>query len=105
VDPRPKGRIVLELVQPFERSGLAAVAHKWVPFTQLDDGDSEDNLERSPLLLFEDKKPLGPPHSPLSDIGALGHGRFSHWHQGFVFSASDDSDPNSNGRRYWAVVP
>lgn len=50
--------------------------------------------------------PLGPAHGNFADIGKLSHGRVSCWTgQGFGFSTGDGSDPNSNGRRYWAVVP
>ncbi|MBR0798139.1 hypothetical protein JQ615_22365 [Bradyrhizobium jicamae] len=63
----------------------------------------------SPIILYEDDRPLGPAHStPHSDISTLGHGRFSHWKGNFstfVFSSSDNTDPRTNGRTYWAVKP
>jgi len=64
-----------------------------------------DNLEhpyRSPLQLFEDGVPLGPPHSLHALIRDEGRGRFSHWgpQQVLLFSTSDNSDPNRNGRAY-----
>jgi hypothetical protein len=64
-----------------------------------------DNLEhpyRSPLQLFEDGRPLGPAHSLHALIRGEGHGRFSHWgpQQMLLFSTSDNSDPNRNGRAY-----
>jgi hypothetical protein len=63
----------------------------------------------SPIMLYEDDKPLGPAHAtPRSEIGTLGHGRFSHWKGNFsvfVFSSSDNTDPRTNGRTYWAVKP
>jgi|GEM_PF-1785751 len=67
-------------------------------------------LPNSPVVIYEDGKPLGPAHStPHSDIGAFGHGRFSHWGSGsasiLVFSSSDNTDPQTNGRSYWAVKP
>jgi hypothetical protein len=69
-------------------------------------GDTEDQPRRSPLLLFENTKPLGPAHSPQEDIEETGLGRFSHLKQvGFLFSTSDNSDPNTNGRNYWVVLP
>jgi hypothetical protein len=68
-------------------------------FDQLADSSSEPN--RSPVVLTEDAKPLGPAHSKHPDISRLGHGRFSHWQGiGIVFSTGDNSDPNKNGRRY-----
>ena len=57
-------------------------------------------------LLYEDDKPLGPANSPVQDIMNAGNGRYAPWKTiGFVFSSSDNSDPRTNGRRYWAVMP
>jgi hypothetical protein len=68
---------------------------------------SGPNLVPSPILLYEDDKPLGPPvQSNLWSIASIGEGRFSHWnHTGMVFSATDNSDPRKNGGKYWAVLP
>ena len=39
-------------------------------------------------------------------IAELGGGRFSHWTgEGFIFSSSDNTNPQSTGRRYWIVKP
>jgi len=63
-------------------------------------GDKETG-NKSGLLLFEDGKPLGPPRAVHEDIRKRGGGRYSHWtEQGLYFSASDNSDPRTNGRRY-----
>jgi hypothetical protein len=68
--------------------------------------DTETDPQRSPILLYENGQPLGPAHSPHYDIELKGHGRFSHWMDGnLIFSTSDNSDPNKNGRAYWAVNP
>jgi hypothetical protein len=68
--------------------------------------DPAVNNARSPVLIYEEGRQLGPAHSNFADISKLGHGRFSYWtDQGFLFSTSDGSDPNRNGRRYWAVAP
>lgn len=50
--------------------------------------------------LFEDGKPLGPPHQMHANIRKEGHGKFSHWRHELYFSASDDSDPRTNEHRY-----
>jgi hypothetical protein len=65
-------------------------------------GDDLDHLERSPLRLSEDGAPLGPPHARHLAIRQHGGGRYSHWALGHVllFSTSDNSDPNANGREY-----
>jgi hypothetical protein len=66
--------------------------------------DSYEIPARSSVILLEDGHPLGPAHSLHTDIRDVGHGRFSHWRGiGIVFSTSDNSNPNKNGRAY-AVV-
>jgi hypothetical protein len=67
--------------------------------------DTEADLFHSPVLLCEDNMVLGPPHSFHAEIARLGFGRFSHFGDGVVFSSSDYSDPNSNGRQYIIVIP
>ena len=68
--------------------------------------DSADDNGRSDVELYEDDKLLGPAHSVHRDVGTIGQGRFSHWRNNFsmfLFSSSDNTDPNTNGRNYWAV--
>jgi hypothetical protein len=71
--------------------------------------DMEDDVptaQRSPVLVYEDDKPLGPGHSRHHDVQWIGLGRYSHWKNlGLLISTSDNSDPNTNGRNYWAVLP
>ena len=64
-----------------------------------------DNLEayRSPVVVCENDRALGPAHSYHQDIAREGHGRFSHWGTALVFSTSDNSNPNTNGRSYLAI--
>lgn len=62
--------------------------------------DHKDAHRRSPIVVVEDGRRLGPPHSVHGDIRAKGEGRFSHWNEDLYFSASDGSDPNTNGRVY-----
>jgi hypothetical protein len=69
-----------------------------------DDSDSMDNGSRSHLVLCEDGHPLGPPHSMHDDIRQKGLGRYSHWGDDVEFSASDNSNPNTNGRTYWVIA-
>ena len=54
----------------------------------------------SSLQLYEDDRPLGPAHAMHDDIRRLGEGRYSHWGSRLYFSASDNSDPRTNGCRY-----
>lgn len=55
---------------------------------------------RSVLEVLEDGVPLGPANSFISEIASKGSGRFSHWLDAVYFSASDNTDPNANGRVY-----
>ncbi len=90
----------IRLKGPFVKFGSSGVAYVAVdPFGHL--ADMPNDARRSPVTLYENELALGPPHSVHGDIAAFGQGRFSHWTVlGIVFSASDNSDPNYNGRRY-----
>jgi hypothetical protein len=102
VDPTPKGRVVVMLPRPFERFGAAGAISR----VTLDGEDTNEVSRQSQVLLYEDGKLLGPAHNVHSEIAELGHGRYSHWEGvGIIFSASDNSDPNTNSRYYWAVIP
>lgn len=72
------------------------------------EADSDESASRSNLVLLENMQPLGPAHSKHADIENLGRGRFSHWHDGIrrylFFSASDNSDPRTNGRSYMVAI-
>jgi transcriptional regulator CtsR len=60
------------------------------------------------LRIFENGIELGPAHSAHANIRTLGQGRFSHWDDGsgtagavaLLFSASDNTNPKTNGRTY-----
>jgi len=103
--PKPAGEII-RLERPFikmEGPDLAFLAR--APLLE-DLSDSVMAPMRSPFLLFENDRALGPAHSAHADIAALGNGRFSHWTAaGFIFSSSDGTNPQSNRRTYWAVRP
>jgi peptidoglycan/LPS O-acetylase OafA/YrhL len=62
--------------------------------------DGPGKERQSTLKVFENGNALGPPHSSHNSIRRVGSGGFSHWGDYVYFSASDDSDPRSNGRRY-----
>ncbi|MAE71148.1 MAG: hypothetical protein CME06_11865 [Gemmatimonadetes bacterium] len=64
--------------------------------------DDDEDRERSRVVLYEDDRPLGPPHAMHKDVMRIGGGRFSHWDDRLFFSTSDGSDPNTNGRTYRA---
>lgn len=54
----------------------------------------------STLRIFENGVELGPAHSVHQHIRDSGNGRFSHWGGQLWFSASDNSNPTTNGRTY-----
>ena len=108
----PTGALVVSLYPPYANE--AAMAWRVLHILPLDQkalgrfpaDDPTVEHGNSPVMIYEDGKPLGPAHSNFADISKLGRGRFTYWTgQGLIFSTSDGSDPNSNGRRYWAVVP
>ncbi len=70
-------------------------------------GDDSVSPERSPLRLLEDGRPLAPAHCLHATIREVGNGGYSHWGgEGhfFLFSTSDNSDPNTNGRPYTVTL-
>ena len=101
-DACPPGEKIV-LSHPYDR--LDGFAYKAAAPSLSSLSDTETDLFRSPTLLCENKMILGPPHSFHADIVKDGWGRFSHYGDGVVFSASDNSNPNSNGRQYTIVVP
>ena len=95
------------LQRPFFRdfldSEFAAISDDYL-FSAV--ADTSDDTTRSTIMIYEDGKPLGPAHSSHADVGNIGLGRFSHWHYTstmFLFSSSDNTNPRTNGRTYWAV--
>lgn len=67
------------------------------------ESDDDDHAERSTWALLEDGSPLQGAHAPHAAIVAQGAGLWSHWKDVVVFSASDNSDPRTNGRHYQLV--
>lgn len=80
-----------------------------VPLLTVVPPSSSTAPRRSRLQIFEDGQALGPGQAPHADIGSSGMGRFSHWGDqevvAVIFSASDNTDPRSNGRRYTIRAP
>jgi hypothetical protein len=91
---------------PFPKYSIPGVA--WVaPAPEFESlSDSVGVPPQSNLLLCENDYLLGPMRSGHADIAKNGNGRYSHWkNAGFIFSTSDNSDPNTNGRGYRVVRP
>lgn len=68
-------------------------------------GENLDHLRASPLRLFEGSRELGPASSLNDAIRERGGGAFCHWGRHLYFSASDNTDPNTNGRPYHVLAP
>ena len=98
----PEGRQIV-LARPFPRMEGHAYNVPLPQFSNL--GDTNTNMGRSPATLCEGNYQLGPGHTPHADIVANGLGRFSHYDGTVVFSSSDNTDPNLNGREYKIVFP
>ena len=97
--PKLEASINIRAITPDQ--GVAYIApveiHPRFPYVVLNDavGAAPSSLE-----LFEDGRPLGPAHAPHDAIRSSGAGRYSHWGTSIWFSASDSSDPRTNGRTY-----
>jgi FkbM family methyltransferase len=90
-----------EMRGPFRPS--AGRCWRW-PAVGMPPGDTAGAADALTIVL-EDGRVLGPGHALHEDIRLLGGGRFSHWESQLYFSTSDNSDPNTNGRRYTALCP
>lgn len=62
-------------------------------------GNTADHPYRSRLRLLEDGKALGHPYASWLDIAYAGGGAYNQLDT-LLFSTSDNTDPNSNGRTY-----
>jgi hypothetical protein len=91
----------IALDRPFDHESGFAVSVK-VPGRK---DVSDESPNRSPLIICENGKELGPAHSLHNDIRLMGLGRYSHWEEQAIFSASDNLDPQRNGREYSAIIP
>lgn len=63
-------------------------------------GDTLLSPQASTSMVLEDGHPLGPGHMASIEVSSSGRGAFSHWGNTLEFSASDNSDPRTNGRTY-----
>jgi hypothetical protein len=69
-------------------------------------GYASDHVDpqRSTLVVEEDGVALGPGNAALATVQEVGRGAYLHWGVWLYFSASDNSDPRTNGRAYRAVL-
>lgn len=87
---------------PFRRAGQFG----WLadlPSALHDETDQNEQPFRCRLKLYEQGKLLGPAHALHRRIEDSGAGAYSFWDNVLYFSTSDGTDPNTNGRRYWAT--
>ena len=100
--PRCPSGAAYQLKPPFTKAGTGAAYT--APAASLEAvSDANATPARSTYLVCENGYALGPGHTVHAEIAAKGQGRFSHWGPAFIFSTSDNSDPNTNGRAYLAV--
>jgi hypothetical protein len=93
----------VELKPPFTKFGTGVAYQAAAPSLE-QFSDTSAAPTRSNYLVCENGVPLGPAHTVHAEIVAKGKGRFSHWNEaGFIFSAADNSNPNTNGHKYRAV--
>lgn len=86
----------VDLAPPF----VADSGFAWLAYVPPDWPSDDLTGQHSRLVLLEDGVPLGPAHAVHDAVRGTGRGAYSHWLGGLVFSSSDNSDPNRNGRRY-----
>lgn len=67
-------------------------------------GDETNKSNQSNLKLYENGVELPQAHAVHDDIRKLGKGRFSHWGSTVLFSASDNTNPKTNGRVYTYAI-
>lgn len=89
---------VEELPSPFRHVG--GYAWSAILAQHAASGDSPEHPRRSKLMLFEDGVPVGFAHQPHAHITAHGGGRCSHWGSELIFSTTDNTSPQTNGRHY-----
>src|ERR1700754_397142 len=100
----PQDFLAVRLTAPFQKYSADCAAYIKAGPSLTSAADAVERPTQSTYLVCENSYPLGPAHSVLAEIMSKGKGRFSHWATaGFVFSASDNSDPNTNGRTYTAT--
>ncbi|MDI3563928.1 hypothetical protein [Bradyrhizobium sp. Arg816] len=81
-------------------------------FAAWSENDDERGEKTSTIAVYENGVKLGPAHSSVPDIVGLGGGRYRYMKvdpvnnsSGLIFSTSDNTDPNTNGRLYRVFNP
>ncbi len=103
-------RILLDPASIKADSGYAYATSVIIPWvyrflTPSAKSDTNEVPAYSSMTLYEDGTRVGPPHQSHDTIRNIGGGRYSHWQNHVTFSASDNSDPRTNGREYAIAFP
>lgn len=92
-------RVILKVSEAVPEAGhayLLSLGTDWM---------DQSKLGASPVVVFEGDTPLEGPNSIHQEIREKGSGRYSVWRGTLYLSASDNTDPRSNGRVYSIVWP
>jgi len=102
--PDPRHQQLVDALMPVDRTALlpAAIRHEQGHcfIARPGAGDGQALTPASRLVLFEDRRLLGPGDALHDTIRRDGGGCYSDWHGALYFSSSDGSDPRTNGRQY-----
>src|SRR5262245_14288735 len=98
----PNGETVV-LSPPYLHMGGYAYKSSIPELSHLSDTTEKGTYSRA--IICEGDHQIGPAHTQWVEITQRGFGRFSHYNDAVVFSSSDNTDPNSNGRQYKIVIP
>jgi hypothetical protein len=96
------------IIQPYWRTvSISEIQHEIGYAFIAQTGHSELSSHRHPsnAHILEDGKVLWHANAYHDTIRYVGQGHYSFWHNIVYFSASDGSDPRSNGRRYEIEYP
>jgi hypothetical protein len=94
----PESLAAIPLLAPFEKQNGYAWHIRLSQFAHF--SDDLNYPYRSSLLLVENGQTLSQRHALYDDICLKGCGRYSHWQDYLIFSTSDNTNPNTNGRTY-----
>lgn len=92
------GSKTVELKGPFKKANGSCWSVGMPEFASV--SDSCASPRRSPLVMFENEYRLTVNHASHAYIADPGRGFYSHWGNDILFSTTDNTDPNSNGRVY-----
>ncbi|WCS26421.1 class I SAM-dependent methyltransferase [Methylobacterium sp. NMS14P] len=95
---RPGGIAKIERVRGTNPFAPLGGFKYWAHIGHPDRDDTTSGVE--PIALYEDGRPLGPARATPEAIETIGLGRYAHIGRFLVMSASDNSDPRTNGRAY-----